>query len=192
MQLNDLQDTLLQSDTQKTSLGVIKKEVDLGYNNNNNNVIYPVTEGINSSYTRQAYKTSFNRFQSVIKIHDLQVLRDLGPKVMEQMIIKYVINARDVKKLSRASIQAECDAIYHFCELNDLLLNKKKINRFLPPLLESFWLVSRTLRTVYPRVHHRMTDLTFCILQLLLCFCRNRVPLLTLQNLIRCFVSINI
>ena len=64
MQLNDLQDTLLQSDTQKTSLGVIKK-VDLGYNNNNNNnknVIYPVTEGINSSYTRQAYKTSFNRF----------------------------------------------------------------------------------------------------------------------------------
>lgn len=60
MQLNDLQDTLLQSDTQKTSLGVIKKEVDLGYNNNN--VIYPVTEGINSSYTRQAYKTSFNRF----------------------------------------------------------------------------------------------------------------------------------
>jgi site-specific recombinase XerD len=119
---------------------------------NNNNVIYPVTERINSSYTRQAYKTSFNRFQSVIKIHDLQVLRDLGPKVMEQMIIKYVINARDVKKLSRASIQAECDAIYHFCELNDLLLNKKKIlllnkkkiNRFLLPLLESFWLVSRT------------------------------------------------
>ena len=148
MQLNDLQDTLLQSDTQKTSLGVIKKEVDLGYNNNN--VIYPVTEGINSSYTRQAYKTSFNRFQSVIKIHDLQVLRDLGPKVMEQMIIKYVINARDVKKLSRASIQAECDAIYHFCELNDLLLNKKKINRFLPPLLESFWLVSRTLRMSIP------------------------------------------
>ena len=53
MQLKDLQDTSLQSDTQKTSVYVIKKEVDLGYNNNNNNnnnnnVIYPVTEGINS------------------------------------------------------------------------------------------------------------------------------------------------
>ena len=79
MQLKDLQDTSLQSDTQKTSVYVIKKEVDLGYNNNNNNnnnnnVIYPVTEGINSPYTRQAYKTSFNRFQRVINIHDLQVL----------------------------------------------------------------------------------------------------------------------
>lgn len=100
---------------------------------NNDDVIYPVTEACNSSYTRQVYKTSFNRFMKVINIHDLQVLRDLGPKVMEQMVVKYVIHARDVKKLSRASILTECNAIYHFCELNDLILNKKRIRRFFPP-----------------------------------------------------------
>jgi hypothetical protein len=76
--------------------------------------IYPVTEGLNSKYTKQAYKTSFNRFLDVINIHDSQVLQDLGSKVMKQMIIKYVIHARDIKKLSRASIQAECNAIFHF------------------------------------------------------------------------------
>lgn len=34
---------------------------------------------------------------------------------------------------SLASIAAECNAIFHFCEMNDLVLNKKKIKRFLPP-----------------------------------------------------------
>lgn len=72
--------------------------------------IYPVTEGPNSKYTRQAYKTSFNRFLKHINIFDLQALVDLGPKVMEQMIIKYIIHVRDVKKLSSGSIKAECNA----------------------------------------------------------------------------------
>jgi hypothetical protein len=54
-----------------------------------NDVIYPVTEGCNSNYTRQAYRTSFNRFMKVINIHDLQVLRDLGPKVMEGRRMRY-------------------------------------------------------------------------------------------------------
>ncbi len=52
---------------------------------------------------------------------------------MEQMVIKHIIHSRDFKKLSRASIEAECTAIFHFCEMNDLVMNKKKIKRFLPP-----------------------------------------------------------
>jgi hypothetical protein len=56
-----------------------------------NEVIYPVTEGVRSAYTKQAYKTSFNRFLNLIGIHDLLVLLDLKPKVVEQLIIKYAI-----------------------------------------------------------------------------------------------------
>jgi integrase len=95
--------------------------------------IYPVTEGCNSDYTRRSYKTSFNHFQKHIKVYDLQVLADFGPDALEQLIIMYVIHARDEKKLSRASIEAELHAIYHFCDLNNLLVNKKRVRYFLPP-----------------------------------------------------------
>jgi site-specific recombinase XerD len=92
------------------------------------------------------------------------VLVDLAPKVLEQMIIKYVIYLRDTKEkqrgrrklkstlsstaikpksgsgsgtgLSRASIEAECAAIFHFFDMNDSDLSnrsKKRIKRFLPP-----------------------------------------------------------
>lgn len=53
--------------------------------------IYPVTEGINSDYTKKVYKDSFNRFLRYVKVHDLRVLIDFGSKVLEQIIIKYVI-----------------------------------------------------------------------------------------------------
>jgi hypothetical protein len=60
--------------------------------------IYPVTEGDQSIYSKKYYKNSFNRFLRHIKIQDLQVLLDLGPKVLEQMMIKYVIYLRDTKE----------------------------------------------------------------------------------------------
>ena len=97
-----------------------------------NEVIYPVTEGVRSAYTKQAYKTSFNRFLNLIGIHDLLVLLDLGPKVVEQLIIKYAIHTRDIKKLLTASIRAECNAIFHFFDINDVEVNRKRVRRFFP------------------------------------------------------------
>ncbi|MGH9974329.1 MAG: hypothetical protein ACRD8Z_00620 [Nitrososphaeraceae archaeon] len=91
-----------------TSSASVQNNVNAAYDVGNGvldeDVIYPVTEDCNSDYIRQACKTSFNRFMKVINIHDLQVLHDLGPKIMEQMVIKFVINARDVKNLPCASI----------------------------------------------------------------------------------------
>jgi integrase len=95
--------------------------------------IYPVTESNESNHTKQAYKNSFNRFLKHIKIFDLQVLLNQGPDVLKQMIIKYVIFRRDERKLSKATIEAECAAISHFFDMNDMDLNKKRIKRFLPP-----------------------------------------------------------
>jgi hypothetical protein len=61
--------------------------------------IYPVTEGVQSIYSKKYYKNSFNRFLRHIKIQDLQVLLDLVPKVLEQMMIKcIVIYLRDTKE----------------------------------------------------------------------------------------------
>ena len=57
--------------------------------------IYPVTEGVHSSLTRDKYRRDFNHFLDFIQIHDLQVLIDLGPKVIQEMIIKYIFELRD-------------------------------------------------------------------------------------------------
>ena len=77
------------------------------FNGGETSDLYPVTECCNSDYTRQSYKNSFDRFLKHIKVYDLQVLWNFGDKALEQLIIKYVIHARDEKKLSRASIEAE-------------------------------------------------------------------------------------
>lgn len=129
MQLKDAEATLGQNDVQNSSFVKVEGEGRILQQD-----IYPVTEGVKSDYTKQVYKDSFNRFLRHIKVHDLQVLIDFGPKVLEQMIMKYIIHVRDIKNppLSRGSIQAECGAIYHFYEMNDIVL-KKKISRFFPP-----------------------------------------------------------
>jgi hypothetical protein len=49
--------------------------------------IYEVIEGIQSPYTLIAYRRDFKHFLDCIKIHDLQVLLDYSPKVIESFII---------------------------------------------------------------------------------------------------------
>ncbi|MGH9978904.1 MAG: hypothetical protein ACRD8Z_24185, partial [Nitrososphaeraceae archaeon] len=53
--------------------------------------IYPVTEGIQSAQTADVYERYFNHFLDHIKIHDLQALLDLSPKVIKQILIDYIL-----------------------------------------------------------------------------------------------------
>ena len=97
--------------------------------------IYPVTEGLKSSYTKIAYRRNFNHFLDYIKIHDLQVLLEYNPKIIESFIIDYIRHLRDIEKLSHMSIRVHIAAIFHFLDMNDFDLsssNKKKIKKFLP------------------------------------------------------------
>jgi site-specific recombinase XerC len=95
-------------------------------------VIYPVTEGARSPQTRDKYRRNFNRFLDYIQIHDLQVLIDLGPKVIQEMIIKYLIEMRDLQNKKRSTINGQCTAILHFLDMNDIEVNRHKIKRHLP------------------------------------------------------------
>ena len=81
------------------------------------NVIYDVTEGLQSKYTKLAYRRGFKRFLDHIKIHDLQVLLDYNPKIIESFIIDYIKHLRDVEQ-SRMSIEVDKCAILHFFDLN--------------------------------------------------------------------------
>jgi hypothetical protein len=90
--------------------------------------IYPVTDGLQSPYTKATYKVAFDHFlEQTAHTRDLQVLLDYSPKVIESLIIEHVIHLRDVH-------QVHCAAIFHFFEMNDVsTLNTKKIKRFFLP-----------------------------------------------------------
>lgn len=84
-----------------------------------NQRIYPLSEGLQSPRTVDAYERCFNHFLDHIKIHDLQVLLDFSPKVIKQMIVDYVLVLRDERRLSRASIIVHLSAILHFFQINN-------------------------------------------------------------------------
>ncbi|MGI0043905.1 MAG: hypothetical protein ACRD47_09355, partial [Nitrososphaeraceae archaeon] len=60
------------------------------------------------------------------------VLIDLGPKVIQEMIIKYLIEMRDLQNKKRSTINGQCTAILHFLDMNDIEVNRHKIKRHLP------------------------------------------------------------
>lgn len=98
------------------------------------NRIYQITDGLRSKHTKKAYQIAFNQFlKDGAKTSDLQILLDYKPRVLEQMTIGHVENLRDKGKAHR-TIKLHVAAILHFfVTLNDTLLNKRKITRFIPP-----------------------------------------------------------
>lgn len=95
--------------------------------------IFNVTDALRSKHTKVNYGLAFKQFlKDGAKTQDLQVLLDYKPKVIEQMVIGYIENLRD-KGRSHATIQLHCAAIFHFFEMNDVVLNRRKITRFIPP-----------------------------------------------------------
>lgn len=98
--------------------------------------IYLVTEGIQSPHTLIAYHRNFKHFMDYTKIHDLQVLLEYSPKIIESFIIDYIKHLRDVERLKRMSIEVHLAAILHFFDMNDFpisIASRKKFKKFLPP-----------------------------------------------------------
>ena len=95
--------------------------------------IYKVTDDARSKHTKKVYGTVFNKFlREGAHTTDLQVLLDYKPRVLESMVIGYIENMRD-KGRAHSTILLHCATIFHFFEMNDIFLNKRKIMRFVPP-----------------------------------------------------------
>ena len=83
--------------------------------------------------TKRAYHFAFEQFKKDgAKTSDLQVLLDYPPRVIEQMIIGYVEKMIE-KERAHQTIALHVAAILHFFEINDIVLNKRKVTRFIPP-----------------------------------------------------------
>lgn len=98
-------------------------------------LIFQVDEGHNSKETEYKYRNNFRHFKDYVRIHDLDVLLDLGKEAIQELVIKYAKSMRDdpVKKYKRGTVHNRIASVIYFFENNDIELNKRKIRRYYPP-----------------------------------------------------------
>src|SRR5688572_6176871 len=81
---------------------------------------------INSDQTRQVYEYTLNQFLNHCQL-DLDSFLILSQQEMSDYIINYLVN----KKISKQYKTVILSAIKHACEMNDILLNWKRIKKFI-------------------------------------------------------------
>ena len=98
-------------------------------------IIYSVTDGVNSKATKTNYRKGFSHFLKHYNLNERTLLAQAtqySPRRIETMMIEYIKHLAEDQNLCHGSIHSYCFAIFHFFEMNDVLLNKRKIMRFLP------------------------------------------------------------
>lgn len=94
--------------------------------------VYNVEDGLSSSRTKERYRDAFRLFLKYCQCDNPASLLDENPRHLEHQIIQYINYLDQVKHLARGTINIAICAIFHFFEMNDVLLNRRKINKFMP------------------------------------------------------------
>ncbi|MDR4491755.1 MAG: hypothetical protein R2685_12765 [Candidatus Nitrosocosmicus sp.] len=88
---------------------------------------------LKSPYTKNAYSIFLNRFLSLPQYKDITLdeLLQTSPKVLEADIIDHIVSMKEKENLSYSSLSLFLAAMYHFFTVNDVLINRKKISKFI-------------------------------------------------------------
>jgi hypothetical protein len=93
--------------------------------------IYDVTDGIASPASEFQYRFAFGRFLEYIQISQEGLLQQKNSKELQAIIIDYIRHLT-AKRMKSGTIKLRVAVILHFFDMNDVLLNKRKITRFIP------------------------------------------------------------
>ncbi len=91
-------------------------------------VFFNFINSLKSPVTKEIYDgniKTYLKFCNLDKLSELLTIQE-----PQKQIIKYIMSLRQ-KRLSTNSIHTMLYAIYHFYEMNDVILNRKKINMFI-------------------------------------------------------------
>jgi hypothetical protein len=91
--------------------------------------IYDVTDGIASPASKIQYRFAFGRFLEYIQISQEGLLQK-NCKELQALIIDYIRHLT-AKRMKPGTIKLRVAVILHFFDMNDVLLNKRKITRFI-------------------------------------------------------------
>jgi hypothetical protein len=89
-----------------------------------------VTDGIASPASKIQYRFAFGRFLEYIQISQEGLLQK-NSKELQAIIIDYIRHLT-AKRMKPGTIKLRVAVILHFFDMNDVLLNKHKITRFIP------------------------------------------------------------
>jgi hypothetical protein len=86
---------------------------------------------IRSPATRKVYEQSLRRYMNHLKIASVDsLLESTQPKLIESQLIDYVMYLRN-DGIAYATIQSLIAPLFTFYQLNDVVLNRKKVQRYL-------------------------------------------------------------
>ena len=85
---------------------------------------------LDSEVTKTAYRYSLNLFMKFVKLTDYDQLLAFTPQKLEGAIRDYIIHMRQDRKLSPATVSCRIAAVNHFLEMNDRVVNWKKLKKF--------------------------------------------------------------
>jgi len=95
--------------------------------------IYGPDAAIPSPFTKASYRRAFRRFLRYLDMEGKQAaLLQQDHKIIESQIIGYIHFLSETKHYGHYSLATPLSSIFHFYEMNDILLNKRKITRFIP------------------------------------------------------------
>lgn len=92
----------------------------------NSQVFFNFINTLHSDYTRASYKFCLEKFLNHYKIDLLSFLK-VPQQDITNLIIKYLVD----KKVSRQYKNLITATLKHACEINDIVLNWKKIKKFI-------------------------------------------------------------
>jgi hypothetical protein len=92
----------------------------------NSQVFYNFINSLHSDSTKESYRFCLEKFLNNYEI-DLLYFLKLPQQDMTNLIIKYLVD----KKVSRQYKNLITAALKHACEINDIILNWKKIKKFI-------------------------------------------------------------
>lgn len=141
--------------------------------------------GIKSPATQIGYKRSLRRYLTFLKLKEVDDLlpHNPSPRYIESQIISYIMSLRE-SGIAYATIQFLIAPIFTFYQLNDVLLNRKKVSRYMGEykrVAKDGAITTEQIQTALQNADARMRMI---ILLLASTGCRvGALPALTLGNL---------
>jgi len=103
-------------------MSILRRKVD-----NEEEIYFNFINSLKSEVTKKIYERDIKLFMKFVNIARLSDLLAIAEP--QKQIIKYLMSLRE-RGLSFNSLSLPLCAIYHFYDMNDVILNKKKINMF--------------------------------------------------------------
>jgi hypothetical protein len=143
--------------------------------------------GIKSPATRDGYIRSLRRYLTFLKLKEVDELlpNNPSPRYIESQIISYIMSLRE-SGIAYATIQFLVAPIFTFYQLNDVMLNRKKVSLYLGEYKRVAKDGAYTTEQIQSAIHNADARMRMVLLILSSTACRvGSLPSLTLGNLVK-------